>query len=231
MAAAVVQARGANAPNTLISNVTNGNWIVVFAYTPVQGETITITTDRTTGNMPSISSLQSSGDATFGSVQVFAQRAESTGSLTVSGISNPSEASPDTVVYEISGAPTSSAFDPAVQAGSSGTGSANPNSGTLTPSAVGLSIGYVCNDTGNITVTIGAGTERATTLFNNHARHDCADLASNSSAVAASATATSRDWIAVALHVLDAGAGGRTTKNTRAWALGQELGMNLWGQH
>jgi hypothetical protein len=35
----------------------------------------------------------------------------------------------------------------------------------------------------------------------------------------------------IAFNIKAAAAGGRTSKNTRAFSLGMELGMNLWGQH
>jgi hypothetical protein len=40
-----------------------------------------------------------------------------------------------------------------------------------------------------------------------------------------------RNEISFSLNEDTGAGGGRTSKNTRAWALGQELGVNLWGQH
>jgi hypothetical protein len=111
----------------------------------------------------------------------------------------------DTVLLEITGMAAATAPEGYVAVASGVGGSANPSSGNVTPSGPGVSVGFIINDVGNITFNSPLVERFAISNFD---RSESADVAGNSSVFAASATATSRNWIAAAFHVLDAGGGG-----------------------
>jgi hypothetical protein len=204
MAADRIQTRLLGDPDVAFdTNVVAGNLLIVWAMSPTPVGTITITDSQ--GNTYSYAGVTLSDGAGGAGCRIGYTIAGSSAANTVSVVTGSEVA--DVVVIEVSGVTTTGVQYAA--AASAGAGSANPNSGTITPSGAGYSVGFITNDTGTITMDgplteVGAG-------LSNWARQEYADVdGDNSSAFAASATASSRNWVAMAIHFQNTGGAGTT---------------------
>jgi hypothetical protein len=208
MAASIVTASSGTSGSSLTpayggSGVTSGNMGILLCQAPQTSGNFTVTSDTRGSTWTALGAAvtaSSGGPLQFrGFYTFFPSSGANTVTLDVGA------EVVDTIFLEITGMAAATAPQGYVAVASGVGGSANPSSGNVTPSGAGLSIGWIVNDVGNLTFTSPLIDRYAISNFD---RSESADVASNSSVFAASATATSRNWVAAAFHVLDAGAGG-----------------------
>jgi hypothetical protein len=180
------------------SNVTAGNIIIAMVMSPLAGDTITVADSQANSyTQAGAAASSATGDICC---KVFYATAGSTGACTVTATTGVEVA--DGCVAEVSG--TSLTADGFSATGSAGAGSANPNSGTVTPTGSGYSWGYIANDLGNLTFNSPLTDREA---LSNFGRTEFGDNAANASGFSANATLSSSNWVAVAGHLKEGSAG------------------------